>query len=102
MVLLYQCRFITSENYLVVSGRDMQQNEMLVKRYLRKGDIYVHADLHGASTTILKNHAPDNPSENPSCMVDICIVSFFASPACQAYGQNVFMSHDRLMLQTLH
>ena len=56
-------RFITSENYLVVSGRDMQQNELLVKRYLRKGDIYVHAELHGASTTIMKNHAPDSPSE---------------------------------------
>ena len=47
--------FISSENYLVLSGRDMQQNELLVKRYLKKGDIYVHADMHGASTTIIKN-----------------------------------------------
>lgn len=29
-------RFITSENYLVVGGRDAQQNEQLVKRYLKK------------------------------------------------------------------
>lgn len=29
--------FISSENYLVVAGRDQQQNEMLVKRYLRQG-----------------------------------------------------------------
>ena len=27
----------------------------------RAGDIYVHADLHGASTTIVKNHAPATP-----------------------------------------
>lgn len=27
----------------------------------RKGDIYVHAELHGASTTIIKNHQPDAP-----------------------------------------
>eukprot|EP01061_Rhynchopus_euleeides_P002301 TRINITY_DN11762_c3_g1_i2.p1 TRINITY_DN11762_c3_g1~~TRINITY_DN11762_c3_g1_i2.p1 ORF type:complete len:1033 (+),score=445.82 TRINITY_DN11762_c3_g1_i2:104-3100(+) len=47
--------FISSENYLVLAGRDMQQNELLVKRYLKKGDIYVHADLHGAATTIIKN-----------------------------------------------
>ncbi|KAL4420985.1 hypothetical protein ABPG77_001304 [Micractinium sp. CCAP 211/92] len=53
--------FISSENYLVLSGRDAQQNELLVKRYLRKGDVYVHADLHGASTTIVRNHAPDAP-----------------------------------------
>jgi len=47
--------FITSENYLVIGGRDQQQNELIVKRYLRAGDIYVHADLHGASSVILKN-----------------------------------------------
>ena len=27
--------FISGENYLVLSGRDAQQNELLVKRYLR-------------------------------------------------------------------
>ncbi|KAL5981602.1 hypothetical protein ACLOJK_015665 [Asimina triloba] len=53
--------FISSENYLVISGRDAQQNEMIVKRYMSKGDLYVHADLHGASSTVIKNHRPDNP-----------------------------------------
>ncbi|CAL8464758.1 g4293 [Coccomyxa elongata] len=53
--------FVTSENYLVVSGRDAQQNELLVKRYLRKDDLYVHADLHGASTTIVRNHEASHP-----------------------------------------
>ncbi|XP_042390963.1 nuclear export mediator factor NEMF-like isoform X1 [Zingiber officinale] len=53
--------FISSENYLVISGRDAQQNEMIVKRYMSKGDLYVHADLHGASSTVIKNHKPDNP-----------------------------------------
>ncbi|XP_054651949.1 ribosome quality control complex subunit NEMF-like [Dunckerocampus dactyliophorus] len=52
--------FITSENYLVIAGRDQQQNEMIVKRYLRAGDIYVHADLHGATSCIIKN-----PTGNP-------------------------------------
>ena len=57
--------FITSENYLVVSGRDAQQNEILVKRYLKKGDIYVHADMHGAATTIIKNTSGEGvPSDS--------------------------------------
>ncbi|XP_047467806.1 ribosome quality control complex subunit NEMF-like [Mugil cephalus] len=47
--------FISSENYLVIAGRDQQQNEMIVKRYLRAGDIYVHADLHGATSCVIKN-----------------------------------------------
>ncbi|QCD77441.1 putative translation factor [Vigna unguiculata] len=53
--------FITSENYLVISGRDAQQNELIVKRYMSKGDLYVHADLHGASSTVIKNHKPVQP-----------------------------------------
>ncbi|KAH7291813.1 hypothetical protein KP509_29G036400 [Ceratopteris richardii] len=52
--------FISSENYLVISGRDAQQNELLVKRYMKKGDLYVHADLHGASSTIIKNPSPND------------------------------------------
>ena len=49
--------FISSEGYLVLGGRDAQQNEILYKRYLKKGDIYVHADLHGAASIIIKNKA---------------------------------------------
>ncbi|RUS85379.1 hypothetical protein EGW08_006864 [Elysia chlorotica] len=47
--------FISSENYLVIGGRDQQQNELVVKKYMRPGDLYVHADLHGASSCIIKN-----------------------------------------------
>ncbi|XP_076659229.1 nuclear export mediator factor NEMF homolog Clbn isoform X2 [Halictus rubicundus] len=47
--------FISSENYLVIGGRDQQQNELIVKRYLKSGDIYVHADLTGASSVVIKN-----------------------------------------------
>eukprot|EP00877_Chromochloris_zofingiensis_P000091 jgi/Chrzof1/10082/Cz04g26130.t1 len=53
--------FISSENYLVISGRDAQQNELIVKRYFRKGDVYVHAELHGASSTIVRNNDPAAP-----------------------------------------
>lgn len=51
--------FITSENYLVIGGRDAQQNELIVKRYLRAGDLYVHADLTGASSVVIKNPTGD-------------------------------------------
>uniref|UniRef100_A0A0C3U817 NFACT RNA-binding domain-containing protein n=2 Tax=Geminigeraceae TaxID=589343 RepID=A0A0C3U817_GUITC len=51
--------FISSENFLVLCGRDAQQNELLVKRHMEKGDIYLHADIHGAATHIIKNHTKD-------------------------------------------
>ncbi|KAG5126444.1 hypothetical protein JHK82_027279 [Glycine max] len=58
---------ISSENYLVISGRDAQQNEMIVKRYMSKGDLYIHVDLHGASSTVIKNHKPAQPIPPLEC-----------------------------------
>lgn len=47
--------FISSENFLVISGRDAQQNELIVKRYMQKDDIYVHAEMHGSASCVIKN-----------------------------------------------
>lgn len=47
--------FISSEGYLVLAGKDLPQNEILYKKYLKKGDIYVHADLEGAASIVVKN-----------------------------------------------
>jgi len=51
--------FITSENYLVIGGKDAHQNEVLVKKYMDKGDLFLHCELHGASVVILKNPSND-------------------------------------------
>ena len=47
--------FVTSENYLVIGGRNAQQNEALVKRYMDKTDLFMHSELHGAAVCIVKN-----------------------------------------------
>ena len=47
--------FITSEGYLVLLGKDMNQNELLVKKYLEKTDIYLHSENHGSGSCIIKN-----------------------------------------------
>ncbi len=46
--------FITSDNTLVIGGRDAGTNEALVKKYLDNNDIYLHADIHGATSTVIK------------------------------------------------
>ncbi|XP_071551186.1 uncharacterized protein Clbn [Panulirus ornatus] len=53
--------FISTENYLVIAGRDSQMNEMLVKRHLHPRDIYVHADMHGAASVVIKNPSGKEP-----------------------------------------
>jgi predicted ribosome quality control (RQC) complex YloA/Tae2 family protein len=47
--------FVSSENFLVIAGRDAQQNEQVVKRYLQANDLYIHAEIHGASSVVVKN-----------------------------------------------
>lgn len=55
--------FISSDGYLVLGGKDAQQNEILYKKYLKKGDVYLHADLHGAASVVIRNNpkTPDAP-----------------------------------------
>ncbi|CAG8979558.1 hypothetical protein HYALB_00012767 [Hymenoscyphus albidus] len=55
--------FISSDDYLVLGGKDFQQAEMLYKRYMRKGDAYLHADIRGAAVVIVRNNpkTPDAP-----------------------------------------
>ena len=37
--------FISSENYLIIGGRDQQQNELVVKKYLNDGNHETSASL---------------------------------------------------------
>lgn len=46
--------FITSDGAVVIGGRDASQNEELVKKYMAGGDLFVHADVHGASVVLVK------------------------------------------------
>ncbi|CEG84016.1 hypothetical protein RMATCC62417_17873 [Rhizopus microsporus] len=74
--------FISTEGYLVIAGRDMQQNEMLVKRYLSKDDVYVHADLHGAASVVVKNKPQANGQPiSPSTLYQAGIMSVCQSKA---------------------
>ncbi|MEM4699689.1 MAG: ribosome rescue protein RqcH [Candidatus Nezhaarchaeales archaeon] len=49
--------FYTSNNFLVIGGRDSSQNEKLVSRYLEEGDVFLHADVYGAPAVIVKQGA---------------------------------------------
>ncbi|MHA1594910.1 MAG: ribosome rescue protein RqcH [Candidatus Baldrarchaeia archaeon] len=46
--------FESSDGFIVIAGRDAKQNEALVRKYLEKGDIFVHADIEGAPHVIVK------------------------------------------------
>ncbi|NHX35922.1 MULTISPECIES: ribosome rescue protein RqcH [Halolamina] len=54
--------FHTSDGYLVIGGRNADQNEALVKKYLNKHDRFFHTQAHGGPVTILKASGPSEPA----------------------------------------
>jgi len=53
--------FVSSEGGIVIAGRDASSNDLVVRRNLKDGDFYVHADLHGAASVIVKHPPPGEP-----------------------------------------
>ncbi len=46
--------FTTSDGHLVIGGRDATTNERIVKKHMEMGDVFVHADIHGAPAVVIK------------------------------------------------
>ncbi|CAF0941684.1 unnamed protein product [Adineta steineri] len=88
--------FISSDNYIVLGGRDQQQNELLVKRHLRAGDLYVHADLHGATSVIIKN--PTGNEVPPRTLQEAGILACCHSAAWEAKvpAPAYWVKHDQV------
>ncbi|MCL2296206.1 MAG: NFACT family protein [Methanomassiliicoccaceae archaeon] len=55
--------FITSSGKLVIAGRDAHSNDNVVKKHLKEKDVFVHADVHGAPSVILKEGLTATPEE---------------------------------------
>jgi len=56
--------FRTSEGFLVLGGRDADQNEELVKKYMDRYDRFFHSQAHGGPITVLKTSEPSEPSKD--------------------------------------
>jgi predicted ribosome quality control (RQC) complex YloA/Tae2 family protein len=60
--------FVTSEGVLVIGGRDASTNDLIVRRYLGVNDLYVHADVHGAASVIVKHPPAGSPGPGPASL----------------------------------
>lgn len=47
--------FLSTEGNIIVAGRDASSNDTVVKKYLKEGDRYAHADIHGAPSCVIKS-----------------------------------------------
>lgn len=71
--------FISNENYLILSGKDDAQTDMIYHRYITSDDIYVHADVDGSSHVFIKN--PNKGEVSPSTLMQAGILSLSTSKA---------------------
>lgn len=57
--------FFTSDNLLVVGGRDAKSNEELVKKRMKKNDLYFHAEVFGAPHCFIQNPVEKEKNFSP-------------------------------------
>lgn len=81
--------FISSNGTLVVCGRDANTNEHVVKKYLDKNDIYLHADIHGAPSVAVK--LEDKTADENLLKESAIFAASFSSAWSKNYGtQDVY------------
>ena len=80
--------FISSAGNIVIGGKDAKSNEFLVKKYLKEGDRYAHADIHGATSVVIKSKGIDDEKVeiNEQTLEEACI---FAASYSKAWKQFV-------------
>ncbi len=79
--------FIASSGEITVAGRDATSNDRIVKRHLKAGDRYAHADIHGAPSVVVK-HGTEPPSA--AAMEEACR---FGLACSRAWAASVASGH---------
>lgn len=81
--------FISSEGNIVVGGRDAKTNDLVVKKYLKEGDRYSHADVQGAPSIIIKSknyQGLQNPISE-STLEEACVYAASFSKAWKQFAE---------------
>lgn len=66
--------YISSSGFIVIGGKDASQNIKIIKRFLESHDIVLHADIHGASTVVIKTYGEkiDNDTIREAAVIAAC------------------------------
>ncbi|WP_321422145.1 ribosome rescue protein RqcH [uncultured Methanobacterium sp.] len=92
--------FLSSDGLLVVGGRDAGTNEMVVKRHLDNPDIYLHSDIHGAPSVVIKKGEAEEIPESTIHEAGTLAASF-SSAWSKGYGsQDVYWVHPDQVSKT--
>ncbi|NYB52715.1 MAG: NFACT family protein [Methanobacteriaceae archaeon] len=83
--------FLSSDGLLVIGGRDAGTNELVVKRYLDNQDIYLHSDIHGAPSVVIKKGEFEGDIPESTILEAGSLAASFSSAWAKGYAsQDVY------------
>lgn len=56
--------FITTDDILIIGGRDATTNEIVIKKHVENNDLVLHTDMSGSPFGVIKNDKKENIPEN--------------------------------------
>ena len=75
--------FITSDNFLIIGGRDSTSNEIIFKKHLDPTDLVFHTNFPGSPLVVIKN--PENLEITPKSIQETAI---FVASFSRAWKEN--------------
>jgi predicted ribosome quality control (RQC) complex YloA/Tae2 family protein len=91
--------FLSSDGLLVIGGRDASTNETIVKHYLENNDIYLHSDIHGAPSVVIKSNGKEIP-ENTINEAAVMAASFSSAWSKGFGSQDVYWVNPEQVSKT--
>lgn len=91
--------FLSSDGFLVVGGRDASTNESVVKKYMEPQDIYLHSDIHGAPSVVIKSEGKEIPENTINEAVSLA-ASFSSAWTKGFSSQDVYWVHPEQVSKT--
>ncbi len=76
----------TEKGFLIIGGKDISGNEEIVKRRMKKNDLFFHAELHGAPYTVLVLNSSENEATNHDINTAALLAAAFSSGWKAGYG----------------
>ena len=82
--------FISSDGNIIVAGKDAKGNDLVVKKYLKEGCRYAHADVHGAPSCIISSSDIDdkNIPITEKTLEEACIFAASYSKAWKQFAES--------------
>ncbi len=63
----------SSQDFLIIGGKDARQNEILVKKHMEHKDIFVHSEVPGGSVVLIKSEGKEVPQETKEEAVSFAV-----------------------------